>query len=59
MMRPAARVALHMADATSYRPPSPRRRLPPLWKGWMTLAGLALASTGLAVIIAYVLRRML
>ena len=27
MMPPAARVALHMADATSYRPPSPRRPL--------------------------------
>lgn len=57
------RLGLHMADALPLRSiwlgrkqPS---RPPRIVRWWMTIAALALASTGLAVVIAYVLRKML
>jgi hypothetical protein len=58
-----SRLALHMIDALPLRSvwigqPAPRRPRP-LWRRWMTLAMLALASTALAVVIAWVLRRAL
>ncbi len=58
-----SRLALHMVEALPLRSVwigrKPPRRRPSLWRWWMTLAMLALASTGLAVVVAWVLRRAL
>ena len=60
MISKSARVALHIVDATvTELPRTSRRTLPAIWKAWMNLAALALASTALAVIIVWILRRIL
>lgn len=59
---PSARLALHLAAATTELPGQQRSVSWPagrLWQGWMTIALLAVASTALAVGLAWVLRRAL
>ncbi len=56
------RIAIHMALAmptgfSGGRPIS--RRVPPLWRWWMTIAALAIATSGLAGVVAWILRRVL
>ncbi len=55
------RLRLHMAHAEPYRrlTQPPKRRAAPLWTGWMHLASLALASTGVVIGIVWVLRHTL
>ncbi len=60
MLTRSNRIALHMVDATTTElPRSGGRRMPAIWRAWMSLATLALLSTGLAVVIVWVLRRAL
>ena len=60
MISKSARVALHMVDATvTDLPRTSRRKMPVIWKAWMSLAAMALASTALAVVIVWIIRRIL
>jgi len=55
-----SRLALHMVEALPLRSVwvgrKPPRNRPSLWRGWMTIAVLTLASTGLAVAVSKILR---
>jgi hypothetical protein len=53
------RVGLHMAHAEPYRrinPPRPRR-VPPIWRWWMTAATMLIASVVVAIIAWTLLRK--
>jgi len=57
----SSRVAIHMAMAmpTGLSGGKTIRRLPPLWRWWMSGAVLAVATSGVAGVCAWILRRVL
>ncbi len=54
----SGRLAIHMAGAlpTGLATGKPARRLPPLWRGWMHLALLSIATTALALALLWAWR---
>jgi len=56
------RIAIHMALALPSglaTGAASRRRVPRVWRWWMTIAAMAMASTAVAAIVVSVLRRVL